>query len=199
MDQKNYLIFDTSYLIRTAIKNIIHSHLPSAQVLEYDKLEQLPSKIKKHKPHCVFIGSQWESAINFNQIADAANKTDCIAICRDSIPPPELSACDEIFVIDDSKEKIDRSILKHLHLNDEQRKQAHGLSKREVEIVHCVASGLTNNEIGDKLFLSLHTVKTHRKNITRKLGINSASGLTVYAIMNNIISLEEAGTHYSAK
>lgn len=63
------------------------------------------------------------------------------------------------------------------------------LSHREIEVVKNVALGLTNQEIADKLFLSPHTVIAHRKNITRKLGIKTVSGLTVYAVLNNIISI----------
>ncbi len=65
------------------------------------------------------------------------------------------------------------------------------LSERENEILRLVALGLTNNEIGEKLFISVHTVMTHRKNITRKLGIKTVSGLTVYAILNKLIIAEE--------
>jgi DNA-binding NarL/FixJ family response regulator len=66
------------------------------------------------------------------------------------------------------------------------------LSQRERTIVRLVSLGLTNKQIASKLFLSTHTVITHRKNISSKLGIRSASGLTIYAIVNNIITLEEA-------
>lgn len=66
------------------------------------------------------------------------------------------------------------------------------ISEREKEIIKHVSKGLTNKEIAEKLFLSPHTVMTHRKNISNKLGIKSISGLTVYAILNNIISLEES-------
>lgn len=44
------------------------------------------------------------------------------------------------------------------------------LSPREKELVYLIADGLTNNEIAEKLFLSVHTIKTHRKNIIKKLG-----------------------------
>lgn len=65
------------------------------------------------------------------------------------------------------------------------------LSKREKTIIRHVAMGLTNKEIGEQLFISIHTVTTHRKNITQKLGIKTVSGLTVYSILNGIINLEE--------
>lgn len=65
------------------------------------------------------------------------------------------------------------------------------LSERETEILRLVALGLTNNDISEKLFISVHTVMTHRKNITRKLGIKTVSGLTVYAILNKLIQAEE--------
>lgn len=61
------------------------------------------------------------------------------------------------------------------------------LTAREIDVLKQVALGLSNKEIGDRLFISVHTVITHRKNITEKLGIKSISGLTVYAILNGII------------
>ena len=65
------------------------------------------------------------------------------------------------------------------------------LSQREKDIVAEVAKGLTNKEIADRLHLSIHTVTTHRKNISRKTGINSISGITVYAIINKLVDLND--------
>jgi DNA-binding NarL/FixJ family response regulator len=65
------------------------------------------------------------------------------------------------------------------------------LSPRETTIVRLVSMGLTNRQIAEQLFLSTHTVMSHRKNISAKLGIKSVSGLTIYAIVNNIITIEE--------
>jgi DNA-binding CsgD family transcriptional regulator len=65
------------------------------------------------------------------------------------------------------------------------------LSDREKTILKHVAKGQTNKEIAENLYLSTHTVITHRKNITAKLGIKTISGLTVYAILNNLVTLEE--------
>lgn len=63
----------------------------------------------------------------------------------------------------------------------------YNLSEREVEIVRLIVDGLTSMEIANKLFLSEHTVKTHRKNIFRKLSINSISQLTTFAINNKLL------------
>lgn len=65
------------------------------------------------------------------------------------------------------------------------------LSDREKEIVKLVALGNTNKEISDNLYISPHTVITHRKNITAKLGIKTIAGLTVYAVLNGIINPDE--------
>ncbi|MBQ0048253.1 MAG: helix-turn-helix transcriptional regulator [Prevotellaceae bacterium] len=65
------------------------------------------------------------------------------------------------------------------------------LSDREKEIVVCVAKGMANKEIAEKLYLSVNTVTTHRRNIARKLNIHSPAGITIYAIMNKLVTLEE--------
>ena len=63
------------------------------------------------------------------------------------------------------------------------------LSDREKEILVSVAQGLLNKEIADRHNISINTVITHRKNITRKTGIKTVAGLTVYAILNNLIDI----------
>lgn len=65
--------------------------------------------------------------------------------------------------------------------------EEYDLSAREKEILVCVAKGMLNKEIADACNLSIHTVITHRKNITRKTGIKTVAGLTVYALLNNLI------------
>ncbi len=68
------------------------------------------------------------------------------------------------------------------------------LSDRELDVLKAVAHGYSNKEIADKLCISINTVITHRKNITDKLGVKTIAGLTVYAIMNNIINPEDVQT-----
>ena len=69
------------------------------------------------------------------------------------------------------------------------RDDAEELSDREKEILVCVAKGMLNKEIADACNISVYTVITHRKNITRKTGIKTVAGLTVYALLNNLIDL----------
>lgn len=63
------------------------------------------------------------------------------------------------------------------------------LSDRERDVLIQVVRGLSNKEIADVLCISMHTVITHRKHITRKLNIHSTAGLTIYAIVNKLIDL----------
>ncbi|WP_131539150.1 response regulator transcription factor [Pedobacter nototheniae] len=63
----------------------------------------------------------------------------------------------------------------------------YNLSEREIEIIKLIVNGLTSANIADKLFISEHTVKTHRKNIFKKMGVNSVSQLTTFAINNKLL------------
>ena len=63
----------------------------------------------------------------------------------------------------------------------------HELTRRETAVLIEVARGLSNKEIASRLNVSVFTVTTHRKNIVRKTGIKSVAGLTVYALLNNLI------------
>lgn len=67
------------------------------------------------------------------------------------------------------------------------------LSARERDILKSVAKGMTNKEIADEFNISIYTVISHRRNISQKLGINSISGLTVYAIMNKLVDISDFG------
>ncbi len=66
------------------------------------------------------------------------------------------------------------------------------LTEREKEIIGYVAKGLSNKEIAAKLYISVHTVTTYRRNIAAKLEIHSPAGLTIFAIINGLIDINEA-------
>lgn len=75
-----------------------------------------------------------------------------------------------------------------IEMSRHNRSDGNELSQREIDVLCLLAKGLTNKEIADRLFISINTVLTHRKNISAKLGIRSISGLSVYAIMNGYIT-----------
>lgn len=65
------------------------------------------------------------------------------------------------------------------------------LGEREKDVLVCVARGMSNKETANALCLSVHTVTTHRRNISQKLQIHSTAGLIIYAIANGLIQLDE--------
>jgi len=79
-------------------------------------------------------------------------------------------------------------------LTDQSKDTDTELTKREIEVLQLLTKGYSNKEIADQLFVSTHTVISHRKNISEKTGIKSASGLTMYAILKKIIDVNEIDT-----
>ena len=73
----------------------------------------------------------------------------------------------------------------------EQRPQQPQLSRREIEVLQLLVKGKTAKEIGEELFISVHTVTSHRKNISAKLGIRSISAMAIYAANMKLIDPAE--------
>lgn len=92
-----------------------------------------------------------------------------------------------IIGIQENGQDIVAKIKNHLIPEETKSNGLSELSDREKDVLKLVALGHANKEIAEKLFISIHTVITHRKHVTEKLGIKSISGLTVYAILNKII------------
>jgi len=78
----------------------------------------------------------------------------------------------------------------HSYVENESENHA-DLSEREKDVLVAVAKGMTNKEIASVLNIAVNTVITHRRNISKKLGINSISGLTVYAILKNLVDISQ--------
>lgn len=99
---------------------------------------------------------------------------------------------DELFI--PAIEQLEAALPEEAAEEDAEVLDANGdvvLTPRERDIVACIARGMSNKEIATKLFLSVHTVATHRRNICGKLNIHSASGMTVFAILHGLVSIEE--------
>lgn len=92
-------------------------------------------------------------------------------------------------LITDTEADLTRLLESMLEIETEPEEQL--LTPREQEVVIAVVKGLTNKEIAEELYLSTHTIITHRRNIAKKLNIHSPSGLTIYAIMNKLVELDD--------
>ena len=101
----------------------------------------------------------------------------------------QMRGFDAVISIYDSAQQVVRKLRKMLESAGAAQSQndAYELSEREREILVSVARGKTNKEIADCHNISIHTVISHRKNISRKTGIKTIAGLTVYALLNNMI------------
>jgi DNA-binding CsgD family transcriptional regulator len=93
---------------------------------------------------------------------------------------------DHIIQRTDNQNVIFQRLNKYSYLGKRKDSTNH-LSQRETDVLKQIAQGYSNKVISENLFISIHTVITHRKHITSKLGIKSISGLTLYAVINNMI------------
>ncbi|MDE6786605.1 MAG: LuxR C-terminal-related transcriptional regulator, partial [Muribaculaceae bacterium] len=79
--------------------------------------------------------------------------------------------------------------------DDESDSLLESMTEREKDILRCVACGMQNKEIAEKLFISINTVTTYRRNISAKLNIHSAAGLTVFAILHRLVDINDIDPH----
>lgn len=117
------------------------------------------------------------------------NEAAIVALTYVSNDENVLRQYDECIGIYDSTSRIFQKLHNAIKESKENKSELYELSTRERDILVAVAKGKTNKEIADEFNISIYTVISHRRNISRKLGISSISGLTVYAIMNKLIDI----------
>ncbi len=81
------------------------------------------------------------------------------------------------------------------NIDDKGDSLVESMTEREKDILRCVACGLQNKEIAEKLFISINTVTTYRRNISAKLNIHSPAGLTVFAILHRLVDINDIDPH----
>ena len=161
-----------------------------------DNLDDLNDKMIIHNPDMLIVNPLMMGYTNNNlikQIAQTYPETICIALVTTFIDKNVLRYFREVIELSDNKQKVANKIFNLINNNDESSSQNESvdLSNRETDVLICVAKGMTNKDISDMLNISVHTVITHRKNIVKKTGIKSVSGLTVYALLNNLVEESE--------
>jgi DNA-binding CsgD family transcriptional regulator len=165
----------------------------SFSVEESDEIVlDLPKLIRKSNPNLLLVNPVLlHPGIIFPR--NSQSKIVFVAILNDQTDPKTVAKFDFTIDINSQKYLLSKQFNEIIEksIGSTTRETDNSLTERELAILKLVALGLTNNDIGEKLFISIHTVMTHRKNITRKLGIKTVSGLTVYAILNKLIKAEE--------
>ncbi len=186
-------IAEPSVIIRCGLENLL-KRLPGfrIQMVEILTVESLFDSLRMHKPDVLIMNPALPGYFTLRHLKEESGCAEmkCIALLYSVFDNMLLSSYDEQISIYDSPDEIKHKLerLNSVELPEEPAgdDEQQSLSSREKEIVVCVVKGMTNREIADRLFLSTHTVITHRRNIARKLQIHSASGLTVYAIVNKL-------------
>lgn len=194
--QLSIILIEGSFLIQAGIEILIQEipHLRLTDIFDGSE-NKLIDKIQYKKPDIVIINpnSLKEKLIH---IVNQINKNGiCIVGLVDNNSPAHIRGPFQYCLeIGDGKYEL-LEVLKKIggkgEEKDPDQKMISAISDRELTILKMVVQGYTNQEIADKLFLSIHTITTHRKNISRKLGIKTVSGLTVYALMNKVVLLSE--------
>ena len=187
-----FILVIDSYLVRKGMVAILN-RIQGVRVLkEFGAGDPFMTYLKGHKVDYVIMGqSEFErSADLFISSPELLERT---VLIHEDLSQQDTHT---IIHLQENKESIIRKIQNLLDPANPSESEALStkLSPRETTIVRMVSMGLTNRQIAEKLFLSAHTVMTHRKNISSKLGIKSVSGLTIYAIVNNIITIEEVSS-----
>ena len=190
--EQTVLIASASFLIRQGFLQLLKQVNVQLDIIEAETEDQLDKLIKETKPGIVLLDPSFIEDIHQFVYKQSKNKFPIIAgICENDDSNDE-SIFDHCLYVNDTKKTLIEKLQKLTELKEELNgTQSSELSDREIAILQKVALGYTNKEISDLLNISPHTVITHRKNITAKLGIKTIPGLTVYALINNLISAED--------
>lgn len=186
------VICDESDIIAAGIKSIAEG-IRLSVVAHVRNQEQLIEKIRQTDAQIVIINLSILGQFRRDFIQNINNEfpdIEIVALITSYIDKKVTAQYDYVVSLNDSQEEIEALLQKVAH--DKKSKAAdNNLSKREKDILVAVAKGMMNKEISEALNISIHTVITHRKNITKKTGIHSVSGFTVYALLNNLINESE--------
>lgn len=186
-------VAETSVIIRSGL-TLALKRLPNLKIqpVELLSVEALNDCLRTQFPDILVVNPTFGDFFDVARFREetAGKGIRVVALVSSFIDASLLSKYDASFSIFDDLEALANKINLLLELEEEEDSQEN-LSQREKEIVICVVKGMTNKEIAEKLFLSIHTVITHRRNISKKLQIHSAAGLTIYAIVNKLVELSD--------
>ncbi len=112
-----------------------------------------------------------------------------IGLYHAALPPSTMTSVDATLSIYDGPQALAEALKRTIVVPTEMG--PNDLTPREKEIIRRIVKGLSNKEIAAEINLSVNTVMTHRRNIASKLRIHSPAGLTIFAIVSKLVSLDE--------
>ncbi len=192
---KNIIVIEKQYLLQAGIGALI-GEIPGLALLKSYAGDEphLTGIILKYKPELLIVNPFSLSSENsslIRKVRSSHQSTKVLALLQKEDENQLFSSYDETLFYDENKFSLEQKLRRQTGNLQNTGTDHKELSQREITILRLIVKGLTHQEIADKLFLSIHTVNTHRKNINKKLGIKTVSGLSVYAIMNHLIEMEE--------
>lgn len=193
-NKKNVIaVAEPSYIIRKGLVYVLSQSSVVSKVVELREMEDLNLQLSMIQPDALIINPMMFGHANRSDIRQQLNidkELTIIALVYNLIDEKFYKSYDAILRINDSEAKIDNILIEALNKGTKQP-DTEELSDREKEILVSVVKGMSNKEIAEYHNISIHTVITHRRNMSRKLKIHSASGLIIYAIINKLVDISE--------
>lgn len=188
-------VVETSVIVRSGLVSVL-KRVPdlTVQPVEITSPEGLQNCMQGHQPDILIINPTFGGWFNVEEFKSNYPQapTKCISVLCSVTDTNLLKGYDDSITLYDDVETLNKKLVALMNIGeDDADGEQEALSQREKEIICCVVRGMTNKETAEKLFLSIHTVITHRRNIARKLQIHSPAGLTIYAIVNKLVELSE--------
>ncbi len=192
---KVLIIAEQSEIIRKGLLHIIEGFNLFTGIREVTCVAALRDAILRHHPNLVIVNPSLVNSDALDSLRDIIpdKKLRIAAMVYSLFDDEHINRFDEVIMINDNRTKLQKRLQNIIDKTPGKAlpKPEEALSARELDVLRLLVKGMSNKEISEKLFISTHTVISHRKNITQKLSIKSVAGLTVYAILNEIISMEE--------
>ena len=184
------IICETSEVITIGLADIIDGMAQFDVVARLDNPEHLSEKMVSTDANLLIINPSllgFQNKSFLSQINKEHPQVAIVALVTTHLDHAMLTPYNGVIEISDTRSKIMSKMEEFVQCDTTKNADDVELSKRETDVLVAVAKGMMNKEIADQMNISIHTVISHRKNITRKTGIKSVSGLTVYALLNNLI------------
>ena len=193
---KKIIIVEPSPIVSAGLASYFDDMKQVSIVSQLDRIDRMEEKLAAYNPDILIINPlliAYDTNEHFLKICRDFSNVIPVALVTSYVDTGILKQFKDVIEINDSKQKVVTKIFNLLSDNKltQDKPESVELSNRETDVLVALVKGLTNKEISDKLYISVHTVITHRKNIVRKTGIKSVSGLTVYALLNNLVDESE--------